>query len=65
VNGKVRSDQLIRKRRRYIEEKPVMFEPNGTFTLFTSWGWYGTPKCWAQYRQSTDPPYVKRVPKKA
>ncbi|GAA3537535.1 hypothetical protein AFL01nite_12290 [Aeromicrobium flavum] len=55
VNQKPRSVQLIRKRHRYIEENPVMVERGGTFTLFTSWGWYGTPKYWTQYRQSTDP----------
>lgn len=55
VNGKVRSIQLIRKRHRYIEENPVLVERNGTFTLFTSWGWYGTPKYWTQFRQTTNP----------
>lgn len=55
VNGKVRSVQLIRKQHRYIEENPVLVERNGVFTLFTSWGWYGTPKYWTQYRQTTNP----------
>lgn len=55
VNNQVRSVQLIRKRHRYIEENPVLVERNGTFTLFTSWGWYGTPKYWTQYRQTTNP----------
>jgi len=38
---------------RYIEENPVMVQRDGTFTLFTSFGWYGTCNYVTRYHQST------------
>lgn len=53
VNKKVRSVLLTRKRHRYIEENPSLVQHGSTFTLFTSWGWYGTASYWSQDRQNT------------
>ena len=47
------SVQLTSARNKYIEENPVLVAHGGLFTLFTSWGWYGTCKYSTQYRQST------------
>ncbi|MBM7115979.1 family 43 glycosylhydrolase [Archangium primigenium] len=36
----------------YIEENPVLIKRSGTFTLFTSWGWYGTCNYVTDWRQN-------------
>lgn len=47
------SIQLTSARHKYIEENPSLIYRAGTFTLFTSWGWYGTrDQYWTRYRQS-------------
>ena len=38
---------------KYIEENPVLVVHGGVFTLFTSWGWYGTCKYSTRFRQNT------------
>ncbi len=38
---------------RYIEENPVFVKHGDQFTLFTSFGWYGTCDYWTRYRQNT------------
>jgi hypothetical protein len=38
---------------RYIEENPVLVKRGDRFTLFTSFGWYGTCDYWTRYRQNT------------
>lgn len=37
---------------RYIEENPVIVKHAGTFTLFTSFGFYGQCRYWTRYRQN-------------
>ncbi len=47
------SIQLTSVRHKYIEENPSLIYRAGKFTLFTSWGWYGTrDQYWTRYRQS-------------
>jgi len=55
VSGRAKSVELTRRKSKYIEENPVLVQRGDTFTLFTSWGWYGTPNYWTQYRQSKNP----------
>lgn len=38
---------------KYIEENPVIVKRGGRYTLFTSFGWYGTCDYWTRYRQNT------------
>jgi len=38
---------------KYIEENPVLVEHGGEYTLFNSFGWYGTCDYWTRYRQNT------------
>ncbi|EST26283.1 hypothetical protein N566_24055 [Streptomycetaceae bacterium MP113-05] len=38
---------------RYIEENPVMVKRKGRYTLFTSFGWYGTCDYYTRYRQNS------------
>jgi hypothetical protein len=40
---------------KYIEENPVLVARGGRFTLFTSFGWYGTCHYFTRFRQSTNP----------
>lgn len=37
---------------KYIEENPVMVAQGGRFTLFNSFGWFGTCDYWTRYRQN-------------
>jgi len=56
VHANGRSIQLTSKRHKYIEENPSLIYRAGTYTLFTSWGWYGThDRYWTQYRQAKNP----------
>lgn len=53
VNG--RSIQLTSARSKYIEENPSLVFRAGKYTLFTSWGWYGThDQYWTRFRQMTE-----------
>ncbi len=47
------SVKLADRTNKYIEENPVIVKRNGTFTLFTSWGWYGTCNYVTDWRQNT------------
>lgn len=54
VHKNGRSVQLTKVKHKYIEENPSLVYRGGTFTLFTSWGWYGTKdQYWTRYRQNT------------
>jgi hypothetical protein len=46
------SIKLTDVRNKYIEENPVMVKRNSRYTLFTSYGWYGTCNYHTRYRQN-------------
>ena len=46
------SVQLTNRVNKYIEENPVLVQHGSTFTLFTSYGWYGTCVYSTRYRQN-------------
>lgn len=47
------SIKLTDARHKYIEENPVLVKRGDRYTLFTSFGWYGTCDYWTRYRQNT------------
>jgi hypothetical protein len=54
VHADGRSIKLTDERNKLIEENPVMVEHGGKFTLFTSWGWFGTDNYQTRHRQNGD-----------
>lgn len=49
--GSIKISDAVNK---YIEENPVMVLHDGRYTLFTSFGWFGTCDYSTRYRQNTD-----------
>ncbi len=49
-----RSVKITDSKHRYIEENPVLVKRGKKYTLFTSFGWYGTCNYWTRYRQHTN-----------
>jgi len=54
VHADGRSVKITDSVNKYIEENPVLVAHGGRFTLFTSFGWYGTCHYSTRFRQNAD-----------
>lgn len=53
VNSSGLSIKITDSVNKYIEENPVLVQHGSSYTLFTSWGWFGRCAYTTRYRQST------------